>query len=181
MRLSAQRILVTPPRVASYKVSRMIHVENLVKHFGRTRAVDGISFAVGKGEVVGFLGPNGAGKTTTLRVLTCFHPATRGRAEVAGFDVFKNPVEVRRQVGYLAENVPIYPDLRVEEYLRYRAALKGLPGRERQSAVEYAMERCGVVEVRRKPLAGCSPIRGEIQDHHVAGDDVAGLIEGPSI
>ena len=128
----------------------MIRVENLVKHFGQTRAVNDISFSVDKGEVVGFLGPNGAGKTTTLRVLTCYHPATRGRAEVAGFDVFKAPVEVRRQIGYLPENVPIYPELRVEEYLRYRAALKGVPPRERKAAVAYAMERCDVTDVRKK-------------------------------
>ncbi len=128
----------------------MILVDNLIKEFGATRAVDGVSFAVERGEVVGFLGPNGAGKTTTLRVLTCYHPATRGRAEVAGFDVFRQPVEVRRQIGYLPENVPIYPDLRVEEYLRYRAALKGVPRNERRAAVGAAMERCGVDDVRRK-------------------------------
>ena len=128
----------------------MIRVEHLVKQFGRTRAVDGVSFAVSPGEVVGFLGPNGAGKTTTLRVLTCYHPATRGRAEVAGHDVFRQPVEVRRRVGYLPENVPMYPELRVEEFLRYRAALKGLRRAERRAAADYAMDRCGVSEVRRK-------------------------------
>lgn len=128
----------------------MIRVENLVKHFGRTKAVDDISFLVERGEVVGFLGPNGAGKTTTLRVLTCYHPATRGRAEVAGHDVFRDPVAVRRNVGYLPENVPIYPDLRVEEYLRYRAALKGVAAKQRSAAVASAMDRCGVVDVRRK-------------------------------
>jgi ABC-2 type transport system ATP-binding protein len=128
----------------------MILVERLVKLFGRTRAVDDISFAVQKGEVVGFLGPNGAGKTTTLRVLTCWHPATSGRALVSGHDVQDDPVAVRRQIGYLPENVPIYPDLRVEEYLHYRAALKGVPRRLRRAHVESAMERCGVVEVRRK-------------------------------
>lgn len=128
----------------------MITVENLSKHFGVTRAVDDISFGIGKGEVVGFLGPNGAGKTTTIRVLTCFHPATRGKAEVAGFDVFEHPVEVRRNIGYLCENVPLYPELRVEEFLRYRAALKGVPRRQRSSSVAAAMDRCGVNEVRRK-------------------------------
>lgn len=128
----------------------MITVQDLHKHFGQTRAVDGISFEIGKGEVVGFLGPNGAGKTTTIRVLTCFHPATAGRAEVAGFDVFKRPDDVRRQIGYLCENVPLYPDLRVEEFLMYRATLKGVPRGRRKAAVGAAMERCGVVEVRRK-------------------------------
>jgi len=128
----------------------MIRVEHLQKLFGRTRAVDDISFAVNKGEVVGFLGPNGAGKTTTLRVLTCWHPASAGKAEVAGHDVQDDPVAVRRQIGYLPENVPLYPDLRVEEYLHYRAALKGVARRARKAYVEMAMERCGVVEVRRK-------------------------------
>ncbi len=128
----------------------MIRVDQLTKVFGRTKAVDGISFAVTKGEVVGFLGPNGAGKTTTLRVLTCYHPATSGTAEVAGHDVQDDPVGVRRQIGYLPENVPIYPDLRVEEYLHYRAALKGVPRAQRRAHVGSAMERCGVLEVRRK-------------------------------
>jgi ABC-2 type transport system ATP-binding protein len=128
----------------------MIRVENLSKHFGPTKAVDNISFAVAKGEVVGFLGPNGAGKTTAIRVLTCYHPATAGSVKIGGFDVFEQPVEVRTQIGYLPENVPIYPDLRVEEYLLYRAALKRVPRSKRRAAVEYAMERCGVLEVRRK-------------------------------
>jgi ABC-2 type transport system ATP-binding protein len=128
----------------------VIRVSDLVKRFGPTLAVDRISFQVEKGEVVGFLGPNGAGKTTTIRVLTCYHPATSGLAEVAGHDVFQEPVEVRRAVGYLPENVPLYPDMRVEEYLLYRAALKGLPRGERRSAVGRAMERCDVEDVRRK-------------------------------
>lgn len=128
----------------------MIRVQDLVKRFGSTVAVDHVSFEVERGEVVGFLGPNGAGKTTTIRVLTCFHPATSGSAEVAGHDVFTDSVEVRRNIGYLPENVPLYTDLRVEEYLRYRAALKGVPRRERSAAVGRAMERCGVDDVRRK-------------------------------
>ncbi len=134
----------------------MIRVENLVKRFGPTVAVAGISFEVGPGEVVGFLGPNGAGKTTTLRVLTCFHPASEGRASVGGFDVFDSAVDARRQVGYLPENVPIYGDLRVEEYLTYRAALKGVPRRQRRASVEFAMERADVLDVRRKLVAHVS-------------------------
>lgn len=128
----------------------MIRVTALEKRYGAVLAVDGLSFAVERGEVVGFLGPNGAGKTTTIRVLTCFHPASAGRAEVAGFDVARQPIEVRRHLGYLAENVPLYPDLRVEEYLRYRAELKGVARRERKGAVERAMTKAGVLEVRRK-------------------------------
>ncbi|MGE3175499.1 MAG: ATP-binding cassette domain-containing protein [Planctomycetota bacterium] len=128
----------------------MISVRDLHKRFGATAAVAGLSFEVARGEVVGFLGPNGAGKTTTIRVLTCFHPASSGSCSVAGFDVRKQPVEVRRQLGYLPENVPLYPDLRVEEYLFYRAALKGVPRRQRRANVERAMERAGVLDVRRK-------------------------------
>jgi len=134
----------------------MIRVRELYKRFGATRAVDGLSFDVEPGEVVGFLGPNGAGKTTTLRVLTCVHPATSGSAEVSGFDVARQPLEVRRLIGYLPENVPIYPDLRVEEYLRYRAALKGVPRRLRRAHTERAMERAGVLEVRRKLIGHVS-------------------------
>lgn len=134
----------------------MIRVANLVKRFGRTLAVDDVSFDVEAGEIVGFLGPNGAGKTTTIRVLTCFHSATSGTAQVAGHDVFQEPVEVRANIGYLPENVPIYPDMRVREYLSYRAALKGVPRRERRSAVEAAMERCGVEDVQRKLIGHVS-------------------------
>ncbi|MEC7582993.1 MAG: ABC transporter ATP-binding protein, partial [Planctomycetota bacterium] len=97
-----------------------------------------------------------AGKTTTIRVLTCYHPATSGSAEVSGFDVTRQPVDVRRQIGYLPENVPIYPDLRVEEYLRYRAALKGVPRRLRRAYTERAMERAGVLDVRRKLIGHVS-------------------------
>ncbi len=128
----------------------MIRVEQLSKAFGPTLAVDRISFQVAQGEVVGFLGPNGAGKTTTIRVLTCYHEATSGRAEVAGLDVSRDALRVRRQIGYLPENVPLYPDLRVDEYLRYRAALKGVPRTRRAAAVDSVVQRCGVSEVRRK-------------------------------
>ncbi|MDO8348926.1 MAG: ATP-binding cassette domain-containing protein, partial [Planctomycetota bacterium] len=107
----------------------MISVSDLTKCFGPTRAVDGISFEVARGEVVGFLGPNGAGKTTTIRVLAGYHPATSGKASVAGFDVEHQSLQVRQNIGYLPENVPIYPDLRVVEFLRYRAALKGVPAK----------------------------------------------------
>jgi ABC-2 type transport system ATP-binding protein len=134
----------------------MIRVRNLTKRFGRTVAVDAVSFDVERGDVVGFLGPNGAGKTTTIRVLTCFHPATSGTATVGGYDVFERPIDVRRSIGYLPENVPIYTDSRVEEYLRYRAALKGVPRARRRSAVAEAMERCGVTEVRRKMVGQVS-------------------------
>jgi len=128
----------------------MIRVRDLSKRFGPTVAVDQISFDVTRGEVVGFLGPNGAGKTTTIRVLCGYHPATSGTATIAGHDVSTDSLAARRQIGYLPENVPIYPDLRVIEYLRYRASLKGVPARERRAAVARAMAKAGIEEVARK-------------------------------
>jgi len=121
----------------------MITVENLTKVYGEIRAVDGITFHVGEGEIVGFLGPNGAGKTTTMRILTCFIPATSGTAKVAGYDVFSQSLQVRQNVGYLAENNPLYPEMRVTEYLRFRAKLKNVPGGERRQRIGEALERCG--------------------------------------
>ena len=120
----------------------MIEVKNLTKWYGRTLAVDNISFRVDAGRVVGFLGPNGAGKSTTLRILTCFLPATSGSAKVDGLDVFSQSVQVRNRVGYMPENVPLYPEMRVREYLNFRAALRGIPARQRGSAVDRAAERC---------------------------------------
>jgi ABC-2 type transport system ATP-binding protein len=128
----------------------MIRVADLTKRFGPTVAVDRVSFEIGRGEVVGFLGPNGAGKTTTIRVLTGYHPATSGSAEVAGFDVQRQSLHVRENIGYLPQEVPIYPDLRVVEYLRYRAELKGVHARERPAAVQRAMAKAGIEDVGRK-------------------------------
>jgi ABC-2 type transport system ATP-binding protein len=128
----------------------MIRVRDLTKRYGSHVAVDRVSFAIGRGEIVGFLGPNGAGKTTTIRVLTGFHPATSGAAEVAGHDVATASLAVRRQIGYLPQEVPIYPDLRVCEYLRYRAALKGVPARARAQAVARAMDKAGIADVARQ-------------------------------
>src|SRR5882724_5398152 len=120
----------------------MIQVKNLSKYFGQVVAVDRLSFDVGQGEIVGFLGLNGAGKTTTLRILTSYLPATSGIARVAGFDVMLQSVEVRRNIGYLPESVPLYPEMRVEEYVLFRAKLKGLPRPQRMARVEYCLERC---------------------------------------
>ncbi|MBM4060355.1 MAG: ABC transporter ATP-binding protein [Planctomycetes bacterium] len=128
----------------------MIRVFALTKRFGQTLAVDRLGFEVARGEVVGFLGPNGAGKTTTIRVLTGYHPATSGQATVDGFDVERQSLAARQRIGYLPENVPIYPELRVVEFLRYRAALKGVPPRQRTAAVERAMQKADVGEVARK-------------------------------
>ena len=143
-------MVVTRSAAQRYGTPLMIVVHELSKRFGATLAVDRLSFEVGRGEVVGFLGPNGAGKTTTIRVLTGFHPATSGSASVAGHDVVKASLLARQSLGYLPENVPIYPDLRVVEYLRYRAALKGVPGKERKLAVSRAMSKAGVEDVARK-------------------------------
>src|SRR6195256_3221847 len=104
----------------------MIKVEGLTKRYARTVAVDNISFEVEKGGIVGFLGPNGAGKTTTMRVLTCFLPPTSGTATVAGFDVLEQPLEVKRRIGYLPETPPVYPEMRIVEYLSFVGQLKGL-------------------------------------------------------
>src|SRR5579859_2130619 len=104
----------------------MIKVEGLTKRYARTVAVDNISFEVEKGQIVGFLGPNGAGKTTTMRVLTCFLPPTAGSANVAGFDVVEQPLEVKKRIGYLPETPPVYPEMEVDTYLAFVAKLKNL-------------------------------------------------------
>jgi ABC-2 type transport system ATP-binding protein len=134
----------------------MIQVEQLTKRYGTTLAVDGISFQVEQGEIVGFLGPNGAGKTTTMRILTCYLPATSGCVTIAGRDVFSDSLEVRRNIGYLPEGVPLYPEMRVREYLMYRARIKEVPARERKKQVEYVMDRCGVADTERKLIGSLS-------------------------
>jgi ABC-2 type transport system ATP-binding protein len=130
----------------------MIRVKQLTKYFGSVLAVDRVSFSVDKGEVVGFLGPNGAGKTTTMRILTTFIPATSGTAEVAGFDVMKDSMNVRQNLGYLPENVPLYPEMRVDEYLHFRAKIKGVDRRVRRRRIEHCMDRCRILGVRRRKL-----------------------------
>jgi ABC-2 type transport system ATP-binding protein len=131
----------------------MIEVENLTKYYGSFLAVDQISFDVAEGEVVGILGPNGAGKTTAIRMLTCFMPATSGRAFINGFDVFTQSLEVRGCVGYMPESVPLYDDLRVEEYLRFRGQLKGLAADLRLKRIDEVLERCQLTD-RRRQLIG---------------------------
>src|SRR5215468_2984295 len=128
----------------------MIQVENLTKYFGPVLAVHDVTFGVAQGEIVGFLGPNGAGKTTTMRILTTYLPATSGVARVAGHDVMTGSMEVRRNIGYLPESVPLYPEMRVEEYLNYRAKLKGVDRKQRAQRIEYCLDRCRVREVRRR-------------------------------
>src|ERR1700704_4548993 len=126
----------------------MIEVENLTKRYGRTTAVDGISFRVHKGEILGFLGPNGAGKTTTMRILTCYLPPTEGTARVAGFDVFEQPMEVKRRVGYTPETPPLYPDMDVGSFLDFCAKIKGVPGKDRRARISDAMEKTRISDVR---------------------------------
>src|SRR6202047_3720680 len=134
----------------------MIKVEQLTKKYAGVTGIDQISFEVGKGEIVGFLGPNGAGKTTTMRILASYMPASSGRATVAGFDVFSESLKARRHLGYLPESVPLYHDMRVNEYLRYRGALKALSGKRLKSRIGVIKELCGLREVGRKKIAGLS-------------------------
>jgi ABC-2 type transport system ATP-binding protein len=134
----------------------MIHVDRLSKRFGSFRAVDGIRFDVGRGEIVGLLGPNGAGKTTTMRMLTTYLSPTSGQATLAGHDVLDEPIEVRRKVGYLPENVPLYPDMRVNEYLSYRSKLKDVPRAQRRRAIAEVVRRCQLGEVERRIIGQLS-------------------------
>lgn len=134
----------------------MIQVERLSKRYGTVKAVDRISFAVNRGEIVGLLGRNGAGKTTTMRMLTTFLQPTSGRAALAGHDVLDEPLEVRREVGYLPENVPLYAEMRVREYLEFRARLKDVPRSRRRAAIDHVIGRCRLGEVERRILGHLS-------------------------
>ncbi len=134
----------------------MIQVEHLSKFFGPVMAVNDVTFTVEKGEIVGLLGNNGAGKTTIMRILTTYLPATSGIAKVDGFDVMTQSMEVRRRIGYLPESIPLYPEMRVEEYLDYRAKLKGVERRERAGRIAHVLERCRVREVSRRLLGTLS-------------------------
>src|SRR5829696_2071211 len=120
----------------------MIKVENLVKTFGTKRAVDGISFSVERGEVLGFLGPNGAGKSTSMRMITGFIPPTAGKVAVGGFDMVENPIPAKRLIGYLPENAPSYNDMTVHGFLAFSAELRGLSGEAKKKAVSRAVEMC---------------------------------------
>lgn len=129
----------------------MVRAEHLHKVFGRFTAVKDATFTVEKGEIVGFLGPNGAGKTTTMKMLTGYLPPTAGTGSIAGFDIIDHPLEARRHLGYMPENVPLYEDMRVYEYLEYRARLKGLYGSCVRQQIGWAIDRCGL-EPKRKSL-----------------------------
>lgn len=134
----------------------MIQVQNLSKRYARNVAVDNITFGVQKGQIVGFLGPNGAGKTTTMRILTCFLPPTGGTANVAGYDVLQNPMEVKKRIGYLPETPPLYPDMEVSEYLTFVGRLKGIKGNELSRRVNEVADRCAVGDVKKKLISKLS-------------------------
>jgi ABC-2 type transport system ATP-binding protein len=136
--------------------SAMISVEGLTKVYGLTRAVDGISFSVGKGEILGFLGPNGAGKSTTMRVLTCYTPATSGRVRIGGFDTVTQSEQVRRIIGYLPESAPLYHDMLVRPYLQFMAEIKRIPWLKRRAAVDEAIEECGLQTVSNRIIRNLS-------------------------
>lgn len=145
-----------PAGRAMHDATPMIEVRDLTKRYPGRTAVDGLSFTVGRGEVVGFLGPNGAGKSTTLRILACFQPATTGTARVAGYDCFREPDEVRRRIGYMPENNPLHLDLRVREYLKFRARLKGLGWRRSRERVDTVLQQCGLTDVHRRIIGQLS-------------------------
>ena len=153
----------------------MIEAKGLTKYYGSLAAIEDVTFQVKKGEILGFLGPNGAGKTTTLRILTSYLPATRGEARVAGYDVFRESLEVRRRVGYLPENVPLYNDMRVGEYLSYRAKMKEIPPRQREKRMDDVLEKCRIGDVRRRIIGQLS--KGYKQRVGLAG----ALIHNPEV
>jgi ABC-2 type transport system ATP-binding protein len=140
----------------SEKAAEMIKVENLTKRYAGQPAIQDLSFEVGQGEIMGFLGPNGAGKSTTMRILSSFMPPTSGRASIAGFDIFRQSLQARAHLGYMPENVPLYNDMRVTEYLNYRAALKAVPHRRIPERVGDVKELCGLKDVERKLIGALS-------------------------
>ncbi|HUY28157.1 MAG TPA: ABC transporter ATP-binding protein [Candidatus Binataceae bacterium] len=134
----------------------MIEVQGLTKFFGATRAVNHVSFKVEKGEIIGLLGPNGSGKTTIMRILTGFFPPTSGRAMIGGLDVAEHSIETRRKIGYLPENMVLYPDLTVTALLEFAARVRGLDARTMRERIEYAIKTCGLAEVRHKLIGKLS-------------------------
>jgi len=134
----------------------MIKVKNLTKKFSGHKAVDDVSFEIARGEIIGFLGPNGAGKTTTMRMLTGFLHPTRGSVEIAGYDVFEHPLEARRHIGYMPESCPLYLDMRVDEYLTFRAQIKGVPRRAIKERRNLVKEQCGLIDTGRRIIGQLS-------------------------
>jgi len=134
----------------------MIEVHQLTKKYGDRFAIDHISFEVKKGEILGFLGQNGAGKTTTMKILTCFMAATSGTAKVAGFDVFDNPFEVKKRIGFLPETPPLYPEFLVQEYLEFITELRGVPKADKKKRIDWVLEKCALGDVRYRLIANLS-------------------------
>ena len=134
----------------------MIEVQNLTKRYRDRVAVEHLTFSVGEGEILGFLGPNGAGKSTTMKILTGFLPPSEGVAKVAGFDVFEQPLEVKRRIGYLPETPPLYPEMTVVGYLKFVASLKGLPGRGIRAEVERVGTLTGLSDVMGRVIQNLS-------------------------
>ena len=134
----------------------MIKVSKLTKYYGDYPAVRDVSFDVDRGQIVGFLGPNGAGKSTTMRILSGYQTATSGQATIDGLDVFWQPLEVRRRIGYMPENCPLYHEMRVAEYLHFRGGVKGLHGAARRKRVEYVLQRCWLTDVGRQLIGTLS-------------------------
>jgi ABC-2 type transport system ATP-binding protein len=134
----------------------VIEVEHVSKVYNGRKAVDDVSFRVEKGEILGFLGPNGAGKTTTMRILTCYMPSTEGTARVAGYDVFDESIEVRKRIGYLPENPPLYPEMAVSSYLNFVAKIKGMRSNERKIQVDEVIGKCDLGDVRDRIIGKLS-------------------------
>jgi len=134
----------------------MIDVQHLTKRYGEISAIEDVTFSVAKGEILGFLGPNGAGKTTTMRILTCFMPASSGTATVAGYDVFEDPIEVKRRIGYLPETPPLYLEMTVSEFLRFVAKLKGIRGKSIRQALDAALQKCSLRDVANRLIGNLS-------------------------
>jgi gliding motility-associated transport system ATP-binding protein len=134
----------------------MIEVEQLSKTYGPIKAIEDVSFVVEKGEILGFLGPNGAGKSTTMRILTCFMPPTSGTARIAGYDIFNDSLQVRRRLGYVPENAPLYTDMPVVSFLKFAAEVKGLSRRERLRQIGQVMDDCGIKDVQHRYIGKLS-------------------------
>ncbi|MGB9599138.1 MAG: ABC transporter ATP-binding protein [Myxococcota bacterium] len=134
----------------------MIEVKGLTKFYKQIRAIEDVTFSVEKGDIVGFLGPNGAGKTTTMKIITGFMPPDSGSAKVAGFDVFESPIEVKKRIGYLPENPPLYNDMTVVDYLKFVASIKGVESKKIKEEVDRVSERCGIGDVQRRLIAHLS-------------------------
>jgi ABC-2 type transport system ATP-binding protein len=131
-------------------------VQNLTKYYGKTKAIENVTFDVRKGEILGFLGPNAAGKTTTMRIITCFMPPTAGTVKVQGYDVFDDSMEVRKRTGYLPEHPPLYTDMEVKGYLDFVATIKGVPTKEKPAKIDLAIEKCGLGGVRKSTIGHLS-------------------------